>query len=542
MKNKHSAYTPLLMAICAIVGIVVGIIYTNHNNHNSRLKIVNQGTIDKLEYIMSLINERYVDDVDASQLIEDAIPKILTELDPHSSYISAAEAEVTGDELKGSFSGIGVSFVMQRDTVTVMQVIKGGPSEKVGLMAGDRIITANDSNLVGIDNIDVMKMLKGEKGSHVKLSVIRHGKSKPMSFDIVRGDVPVASVPVKYLIDDHIGYIKVSSFGEKTYEDFVLAMTELGIKGMDQLILDLRGNRGGYMHIATNMINEFLPKNKLIVYIEGRQVRREESRSNGYGSYKQMPIVVLIDEGSASASEIMAGAIQDNDRGLIIGRRSFGKGLVQEPMDFKDGSSLRLTIARYYTPSGRCIQKPYEKGHDEEYENELLTRYERGEFFSMDSIRQDGPEYHTANGRVVYGGGGITPDIFIAEDTTDITSYYKEAVLNGYIRQFALNYVDQNRDKLKQQKTSEGMARYLRQQNILDKFARFAEGEGLQRRNLMLQKSQKLFDHAIIANIIYNVATEEEYQEFINKDDRTVLKAVEMLRAGEAFPKAPENN
>ena len=406
----------------------------------------------------------------------------------------------------------------------------------MGILAGDRIVTADTVSLVGMDTDSVMKHLKGVKGSKVKLGIKRHGTKDLQYFTVVRGDIPVVSVDAYYMLDEKTGYIRVKNFGEQTYAEMLVALAELNIEGMARLIVDLRGNRGGYMHIAIQMVNEFLPAGKLIVYTEGRKSPREEFRSDGRGSFQRLPIVVLVDEGSASASEIFAGAVQDNDRGTIVGRRTFGKGLVQQPMEFRDGSVVRLTVARYYTPSGRCIQKPYEKGHDEEYENDLIARYERGEFFSQDSIHQEGEQYQTSIGRIVYGGGGIMPDIFVPEDTTGVTSYYREAVFTGLIRQFAFAYSDENRAKLASLRTSERMEQFLRKENLLEKFAQFAEKRHLRRRNLMLQKSRRLFERNIYGTIIYNVGEMKDYLMFIGKDDPTVIKAREILEEGKSFP------
>jgi carboxyl-terminal processing protease len=381
-----------------------------------------------------------------------------------------------------------------------------------------------------------MKNLKGEKGSNVKLGIKRHGNSNLEYFNVTRGDIPVRSIDASYMINENTGFIRVKKFGEQTFAEFLGSIAELSMKGMRNLIVDLRGNTGGYMHIAIQMANEFLPKGKLIVYAEGRKSPREDYYSNGHGSFQHLPIVVLMDEISASASEIFAGAIQDNDRGTIIGRRSFGKGLVQQPMDFKDGSVIRLTVARYYTPSGRSIQKHYEKGHGEEYENDLMMRYERGEFFSQDSIKQDGPEFKTSIGRTVYGGGGITPDIFIPEDTMGITSYYKEAVFTGLLRQFAFEYSDVNREKLNNFETTKELEKYLKSQNLLEKFAQFAEKKKLKRRNLMIQKSSKLFERSLYGNIIYNIKNMQEYIEFLNEDDPTVLKALDIIESRKTVP------
>ena len=534
-ENKHR-FTPLLIAIGTIVGIFIGTFYTSHFS-GGRINIINTGT-SKVGYLLQLIDNNYVDTVDMNTLVEDAMPQILSELDPHSSYFGPKEAEESVEDLKGSFSGIGVQFTIEKDTVNVMSVIHGGPSEKVGILAGDRIVTADTVSLVGMESEDVMKLLRGEKGSKVKLGIKRHGSAKLQDFTVVRGDISVVSVDAFYMMDDDkTGYIRVKNFGEQTYAEMLVALANLNMEGMKQLIVDLRGNRGGYMHIAIQMVNEFLPAGKLIVYTEGRKSPREEFNSDGRGSFQKLPIVVLVDEGSASASEIFAGAIQDNDRGTIVGRRTFGKGLVQQPMEFRDGSVVRLTVARYYTPSGRCIQKPYEKGHGEEYENDLIARYERGEFFSQDSIRQEGEQYQTSIGRIVYGGGGITPDVFVPEDTTGVTSYYREAVFTGLIRQFAFAYSDENRAKLTSFQTVDRMEKFLRRENLLEKFAQFGEKHQLRRRNLMLQKSRRLFERNIYGTIIYNVGEMKDYLMFLGKDDPTVLKAQEILDKGESFPK-----
>ena len=536
MDNKHR-FTPLLIAIGTIAGIFIGSFYTKHFS-GGRINIINTGT-SKVGYLLQLIDNNYVDTVDMNTLIEDAMPQILKELDPHSGYFGPKEAEESVEDLRGSFSGIGVQFTMEQDTVNVMSVIHGGPSERVGILAGDRIVTADTISLVGMDTDSVMKHLKGVKGSKVKLGIKRHGTKDLQYFTVVRGDIPVVSVDAFYMLDEKMGYIRVKNFGEQTYAEMLVALAELNIEGMARLIVDLRGNRGGYMHIAIQMVNEFLPAGKLIVYTEGRKSPREEFRSDGRGSFQKLPIVVLVDEGSASASEIFAGAVQDNDRGTIVGRRTFGKGLVQQPMEFRDGSVVRLTVARYYTPSGRCIQKPYEKGHDEEYENDLIARYERGEFFSQDSIHQEGEQYQTSIGRIVYGGGGIMPDIFVPEDTTGVTSYYREAVFTGLIRQFAFAYSDENRAKLTSLRTSERMEQFLRKENLLEKFAQFAEKRHLRRRNLMLQKSRRLFERNIYGTIIYNVGEMKDYLMFISKDDPTVIKAQEILNEGKSFPDTP---
>jgi carboxyl-terminal processing protease len=344
------------------------------------------------------------------------------------------------------------------------------------------------------------------------------------------------SVTAAYMLDETTGYIRIKNFSDNTYEEVVIALAQLSMEGFEQIVVDLRGNSGGYLHSAVEIANQFLPRGSLIVYTEGRRSPREEYRSNGHGSYKQMPLVVLIDEGSASASEILAGAIQDNDRGTIIGRRSFGKGLVQQPLEFTDGSMMRLTIARYYTPSGRCIQKPYTSGMDRDYEEDLLMRYQNGEFFSLDSIKHTGPEYYTTGGRTVYGGGGITPDIFVPEDTTDFTTYYREATYSGLILQFGYDYTDQNRQKLSEFENEEALVKYLKRQNLVEKFAQYADSRGLKRRNLMIQRSHHLLEEFILSRIVYNMLDEQSWLQYLNHDDPAVKEALRIMKEGKAFP------
>ncbi len=540
-QNKNIRYIPIIIAVSIIAGILIGTFYTKRYSGN-RLGPVN-GSSNKLNALLHIIDDQYVDTVDMEALIEDAMPQILGELDPHSSYIPAKDMEEVTADLRGSFSGIGIQFTIQQDTIHVNNVIAGGPSEKVGLMAGDRIVEVDDSAFVGkiVTNNEAMKRLKGPKGSEVKLGVFRQGEKDLLHFTIIRGDIPVKSIDAAYMLNEKFGYIKINKFGETTYPEMLISLAKLHQENCQGIVIDLRMNTGGYMGAAIQMINEFLPKGKLIVYTEGRKSARENYFSNGTGSSQNMPIIILVDEGSASASEIFAGAIQDNDRGTIIGRRSFGKGLVQQPIDFKDGSAIRLTIARYHTPSGRCIQKPYSKGKDENYEMDIVTRYEHGEFFSQDSIKQDDSHiYYTALGRPVYGGGGIMPDIFVPQDTTGITSYFSMAINRGLTIQFAFQYTDKNRQVLQKYETADEMLKYLKKQNILEKFATFAESKGLKRRNILMYKSKNLFERNLYGNIIYNMLDMEDYLKFLNQTDPTVLKAVEVLEDGKSFPTAPE--
>lgn len=541
MSSNKNRLMPFLLVICLVAGILIGTFYTNHFSGN-KLGIINTSS-NKLNALLHIIDEQYVDTVSMFNLVEEAMPQILAELDPHSSYIPAKDLEAVNSDLKGSFSGIGVQFTIQDDTIHINSVIQGGPSEKVGLLAGDRIVEVDDSSFVGkiVTNSEAMRRLKGEKGSKVKLGIYRPGEKEILHFTVVRGDIPVKSIDAAYMINDKFGYVKVNKFGETTYPELLVALAQLSQANCKGMIIDLRGNTGGYMAAAIQMVNEFLPNNKLIVYTEGRKSPRKNYTSNGTGSSQTMPLIVLMDEGSASASEIFAGAIQDNDRGTIIGRRSFGKGLVQQPIEFSDGSAIRLTIARYYTPSGRCIQKPYEKGNDAEYEMDIITRYEHGEFFSADSIKQNIKEiYHTSLGRTVYGGGGIMPDIFVPQDTTGMTSYYRMAATRGLIIRYTLDYTDKNRNKLKEYDTPQKMEAYLKTQNLLEKFAGYAEKKGLKRRNILMYKSKQLFEESLYGNIIYNMLGIEAYITYSNLTDKTVQKALEVLEKGESFPQAPE--
>ena len=529
MKRRiHGAYRAILTLLAA--GTLAGCIHERPISANN-----------KIDALLQVIEQQYVDTVDIDAIVEQILPKVLAELDPHSVYIPAQKAEESSQELKGSFSGIGIQFMIQADTIYVSNIIHGGPAEKVGLMAGDRIVTIDDSLYVGkkINNDGAMKRLKGPKGSEVRLGIKRHGEKELLQYSIVRGNIPVKSVDATYMIDERWCYIKINKFGETTYPEMLIALAQGMQKDMQGTIIDLRGNTGGYMGAAIQMVNEFLPKGDMIVYTEGENAPRYEEHANGRGTCQGLPIVVLTDETSASASEIFAGAIQDNDRGTIIGRRTFGKGLVQQPIDFEDGSAIRLTIARYYTPSGRCIQKPYTNGHNEEYELDLLNRYEHGEFFTQDSIKQDESiAYQTKNGRTVYGGGGIMPDIFIPQDTAGYTSYYAEVAKRGLFTQFPFQYTDKNRQELAQYNTMEKLHQYLKSQNLMEEFVQYATSKGVKRRNNLINKSRDVMKDILYGNIIYNMLNMEEYVKYLNLTDPAVLKAVEVLDRGESRPVA----
>ena len=529
---------PLWLGLSVVLGIFIGTFFANRFGGN-RLSIINSGS-NKLNDLLHIIDDQYVDTVNMSDLVETAMPQILSELDPHSVYISAKDVQTANDDLKGSFFGIGIEFTIRQDTIHVQNVIANGPAERAGLLAGDKIVEVDGKPFVGkeVTNDVAVHKLKGEKDTKVQVGIMRYKEKTVRRITITRGEIPMKSVTATYMLNDATGYIKVKNFGEKTYPELLIALATLAQEGFENLVIDLRGNTGGYLMSAVQMANEFLPKGRLIVYTEGRKSARQEYRSDGRGSYQQIPLVVLIDEGSASASEIFAGAIQDNDRGPIIGRRSFGKGLVQQPVTLHDGSMIRLTIARYYSPSGRCIQKPYTQGDSKDYESDILARYEHGEFFSQDSIRHTGPEYHTKNGRIVYGGGGITPDIFVPEDTVDMTSYYKEASMSGLILQYAYEYTDENRHKLAAFKSMRELENHLKKINSVELFAQYADKNGLKRRNLMIQRSYKLLERYINSRIIYNIMGEAEWTEYLNLDDPAISETLRLFREGKAFPHA----
>jgi carboxyl-terminal processing protease len=541
MSTKRSfRFTPVIIALSVVVGILIGTFYARHFAGN-RLGIIN-GSTNKLNALLRIIDDQYVDTVNMAGLVEEAMPQILAELDPHSIYIPAKDLETVNSELESSFSGIGVQFTIQDDTIYINSVIEGGPSAKVGLMAGDRIVSVGDSAFVGkkLNNQLAMKTLKGPKGTEIKLGIKRATEKEIIFFTIVRGDIPQNTVDAAYMITDKFGYIQISKFGRNTHIELLNALAVLNHEDCKGLIIDLRGNTGGYMEAAIRMVNEFLPEGKLIVYAQGRNYPRTDDYANGTGSCQKLPVVVLVDEASASSSEIFAGAIQDNDRGTIVGRRSYGKGLVQQPIDFSDGSAIRLTVARYYTPSGRSIQKPYQNGKDSNYEMDVITRYEHGEFFSKDSIKMDESlRYSTGLGRPVYGGGGIMPDIFVPQDTTGVSSYLTTVLSKGLTYQFTFQYTDRNRSKLSAFDDEESLVKYLRRQGLIAQFVRYAESKDVKRRNILIQKSYKLLEKNIYGHIIYNIMGKESYIKYFNKSDAIVKTALDLLENDEAFPQAP---
>ena len=533
--NKKSyVWFPFIGALLVVGGIYLGKV----NSINERIP-VKDARFNKIEYLLNVINSQYVDSVDVEKLVEDAMPTLLSELDPHSVYIPAKDLEATNEELEGSFSGIGVQFSLQNDTVMVVGVVSGGPSEKIGILPGDRIVEINDSVFTGKDitNEKVMKTLRGQKGTDVKVGIRRSTASDILNFNITRGDIPVHSVDATYMIDDNKGYIKISKFGRTTYNEMISSLAKLTSEGAQEYIIDLRGNSGGYLDIAINMINEFLPKDQLIVYTDGVHAARSEARSNGRGVFQKTPLVVLIDEWSASASEIFAGAIQDNDRGTVIGRRSFGKGLVQQQIPFSDGSAMRLTVARYYIPSGRSIQKDYKMGKDEEYGMDILNRFNHGEFYNQDSIKMnDSLKFYTSIGRPVYGGGGVMPDIFVPSDTTGVTSYLNNLVNKGLIYQFAFDYSDKYRDKLLEYPTYDALLKYLKSQNLVEQVAQFAATKGVKKRPVYINISKGVIERQVISYIMRNIQGDDSFYKYFYSDDNTLNKAIDVLNNGNAFP------
>jgi carboxyl-terminal processing protease len=522
---------PLLVAIAVVGGMFIGEWITSKKYKNT--------SIEKLQTVLDLIGSEYVDTVNLDSLVEMSLPELLSYLDPHSAYIPASELTAVNDELEGSFSGVGVSFQILNDSVVVVEVISGGPAEKVGIQAGDRIVSADKKDLTGSDitSDDVFKTLKGEKGTKVSLKIKRPSATKLLSYDVIRGDIPVNSVDASYLIDDGIGYVKVGKFARNTYQEFYNAVMGLKLKGAEKLIVDLRGNGGGFMDQAIEMANEFLPEKKIIVYTKARTRDNEVmALSDGSGNFQDMELTVLCDEYSASASEIFAGAIQDNDRGLVIGRRTFGKGLVQNQIPLPDNSAIRLTVARYYTPSGRSIQKDYKRGKDGKYELDIVERYNHGEFYSADSIKMDKSKlFHTVGGREVYGGGGIMPDIFVPEDTIGYTTYYINVANDGLLQKYAFKVADNYRDILKGVKSLDKMLVVIpRDEMLLNNFVNYAAANGHPARWYYINKSSDKLLQQIKALVARDVLGYQSYFEMANKNDRTVQKALQLLKQGKS--------
>lgn len=532
-EKKIKTWLPLWIGLSIALGIFIGSIYSQFGSIG---KVEGTGKIDA---VFNYINKSYVDTVNMYQLVEEALPKIVHELDPHSAYIPASEMKRLNEDLEGHFSGIGVSFYVLRDTIVVTSIVPGGPSEAAGIQQWDRIVNVNDTLIAGkkITNADVLQKLRGEKGSEVKLGIKRNDDSKLINITVTRGDIPMNSVQAAYMQTDAIGYIKVGTFGFNTFNEFISALSKLKSQGARSFVIDLRGNSGGSLDVVVAMVNEFLNKGDLIVYADGRNFPRQDNYANGSGTSKEDDVVVLIDELSASASEIFAGAIQDNDRGLVIGRRSFGKGLVQSQRSFPDGSAVRLTVARYYTASGRSIQRKYEKGKYDEYELEALNRYMQGDYVNSDTASTLIP-FKTEGGRTVFGGDGIMPDVFVARDTVGMNSYFNSLASRDFIQEYAVTYSDMHRQKLQEFRSAEELVRFLYKQPLLTNLVSFADNKGIRPRPYYVEESRKLLERQLVSYIVRNFFGGESYFSIYMQDDALMKKAVNFIEKGLAKPES----
>lgn len=530
--NKKTWLWILVIFLSVMFGLVIGNILAHRNlNGNNAISLPRFLRVEnsKIGEMLGLVNKQYVDTVNMRTLAEDLATDLAASLDPHSVYIPARYLADVNSDLEGTFSGVGIEFNIQNDTVMIVSVFSGGPSEKVGLLAGDRIIAVNDSNFTGktVNNERVIKNLRGKEGTQVKLTVRRGGTHKNLNFSVTRGDIPVNSVVASYIIAPETGFIRVDKFGARTYSEFLNALATLYEQGARKFIIDLRENAGGFMDAAINMANEFLPRGRMIVYAKGRSYPYFEAKADGKGTSINFPLVVLIDDFSASASEIFAGAMQDNDRALIIGRRSFGKGLVQQQFKLSDKSAFRMTVARYYTPSGRSIQKPFTLGKTSDYEHELIDRYMHGEFYNADSVKiNDTLTYKTIGGRTVHGGGGIMPDIFVPRDTTQYTPYVTQAVNSGYLYQFAFKYADENRQLLTKFKSWQELKNYLDKEPLLNQFTDFTASKNLKATQKDLNISKNLIINTLESYIVRNMLGESGFYPVFYLNDEVVKKAV----------------
>ena len=527
-KKSQLFWVVCLVLFCMNVGFFAG---SRSRLRRPQLKIL-RSEQNKINEALEVISRYYVDSVDIKNLSESAVEKIISELDPHSSYIPASEVETANEGLEASFGGIGIQFNMVTDTIVVIEIIPGGPAEKAGLQTFDRILMVNDTLVAGqkINQNKMLRMLRGPKGSKVMLGVQRGNADELIQFELTRGDIPNYSIDVSYKVKDNIGYINITKFARSTYSEFLNAIAKLKQEGVTGYIIDLRGNPGGYMDAAVYIMNEFLQRGSLIVFSQGQFSPRQNYHANGKGACQDAPVVVLIDERSGSASEIFSGAVQDNDRGLLIGRRSFGKGLVQSKFDLSDQSELLLTIARYYTPSGRCIQKEYELGKSDEYNMDYYNRWMHGEFYSADSIKMnESLEFKTVGGRIVYGGGGIMPDIFVPQDTSGHTSYLAQLSNTNVLYQFALDYSDKKQDILNTFNNYLALYEYLKRQPLLEELADYAEVKGIRKRPTLMDISKNLIETWLHSYIVRNFFGNDGFYPIFYKDDPALLKAVEVI-------------
>ncbi len=529
--KQFNPFIPLVMAAVLIAGVYIGT-KLNFNSKTIEFKPGVHGPEGKLDKVLDFIEQNYVDTIDRTNLEDKTLSSMLHSLDPHSDYIQASDLQQVNEPLQGNFEGIGVEFNILNDTITVVTPISGGPSEKAGIVAGDKIIKVEGKNVAGIhiNTKKVFEKLRGKHGTKVSLCLKRTGAKELLDFTITRGEIPIYSVDISYMLNSSTGYIKISRFAANTFTEYQNAFNKLKKSGMKNLVIDLRNNGGGYLNAAVDLADEFLSKGMEIVHTQGKASPKKQYSASDKGSFENDALVVLIDEGSASASEILAGAIQDNDRGTIIGRRSFGKGLVQEQLELPDGSALRLTTARYYTPTGRCIQKPYDDGN-EAYYNEEYQRYDNGELLSADSVRfADSLKFHTVGGRVVYGGGGIMPDIFVSMDTNYRSTYLSKISYSGILNEYAFDYVDKNRQQLKTYTSATGFINsYTLSKAVLDGLYRYAEKKGIAKNDKDIRKSEAYLSNQLKALIGRNLFNYEAYYPVLHKNDKIVLRAIEVL-------------
>lgn len=532
--TKYQISLPLILCIGLAAGMLIG---ASLNTKPAGMKADN-AEIEKLREVLSLVENEYVDKGKTDAVVEDAIGHILGKLDPHSAYIPAKEKIEANEDLKGNFEGIGIEFNIFHDTLVVVAAISGGPSEAVGLRPGDKIVKVGDKVIANIKltNLDVQKYLKGPKGTEVKIEVIRKREKSPLAFTIIRDRIPQTSVDASYMIDQEIGYIKVSRFSQTTYDEFKQALERLKKDGMQKLVLDLQGNPGGYMDQAINVADEFLPKGEKIVFTKGQETKyNEDAVATDRGDFEKGSLIVLVNEGSASAAEIVSGALQDNDRALVVGRRSYGKGLVQRPFDLNDGSEVRLTISRYYTPSGRSIQKPYEDL--DAYDKDIIKRYKHGEFFHSDSIHfNDSLKYHTLNGRTVYGGGGIMPDYFVPLDTTNTSKYFNELFAANTIREFAFNYAEENKDRLEKMGYAAYKDKFVIDDNLLNQLVSLGEKEKVKADRKDLARNKVAFQIYLKAEIARRVWGNPSFYPIFNESNEVLQQAIKL------FDRIPELN
>jgi carboxyl-terminal processing protease len=535
--NNFRIWQPFLLAAMLAAGIYVGIRLSEPYIAARDFFTFRTGQFNKLNDVINYVSEEYVDTVNARRLMEQTIGDMLHSLDPHSSYIPADELQATNEPLEGNFEGIGIEFHIQNDTIMVVSAIAGGPSEQLGIRAGDRIVKVEGKNVanIHISNSQVMQQLRGPGGTKVKVTIFRRATGKFIDYTIVRGRIPIYSVDVGYMVTPKTGYIKVSHFAEHTYEEYLKAFTALKEAGMKNLVLDLRGNPGGYLKTAIQLADEFLPKGRLVVYTEGRARPKEKYEATESGLFEKGKLVVLVDEGSASASEIVSGAVQDWDRATIVGRRTFGKGLVQEQSEFPDGSAIRLTVARYFTPTGRCIQKPYD-GDYLDYESELINRLQHGELLSQDSIRfSDSLKFTTPGGKTVYGGGGIMPDVFVPLDTEATSGFYSAAGGRGLITQFAYDYLDRNRSVFSNYKDfADFDASFEIGEPVYRDFLEYCFANGVDRSEYGTDIARPFIETQLKALIARQLWKNDGYYPVILRNDRTLKEAIRLLEPSSA--------